>query len=88
MAIYFFRASFIKQLLKAVNEYDRQILQQPDFETAFCETMAECFAQGSDGLVRDSELLYRRWAFDVRCSVFLWCFALRPCSLLPAQSTA
>jgi hypothetical protein len=46
--------------------YDRQILLQPDFETAFCETSAECFAQGSDGLVRDSELLYRSWAFDVR----------------------
>jgi hypothetical protein len=27
---------------------------------------AECFAHGSDGLVRDAELLYRRWAFDVR----------------------
>ena len=26
---------------------------------------AECFAQGSEGLVRDAELLYRDWAFDV-----------------------
>ncbi|HEY5705728.1 MAG TPA: alpha/beta hydrolase [Terrimicrobiaceae bacterium] len=60
-----FRGTFIKQLRQAVNEYDRQILMQPDFETAFCETCAECFAQGSDGLVRDSELLYRSWAFDV-----------------------
>jgi pimeloyl-ACP methyl ester carboxylesterase len=60
-----FRKTYIKQVLKAVNDYDRQILLQPDFETAFCEASAECFAQGSDGLVRDSELLYRSWAFDV-----------------------
>ena len=61
-----FRETYIKQLRKAVNDYDRQILLQPDFETALCEASAECFAQGSDGLVRDSELLYRSWAFDVR----------------------
>ncbi|MPZ37827.1 MAG: alpha/beta fold hydrolase [Rhizobiales bacterium] len=61
-----FRETYIKQLRKAVNDYDRQILLRPGFETAFCETSAECFAQGSDGLVRDSELLYRSWAFDVR----------------------
>jgi pimeloyl-ACP methyl ester carboxylesterase len=60
-----FRGTYVKQLRKAVNDYDRQILLQADFETAFCEASAECFAQGSDGLVRDSELLYRRWAFDV-----------------------
>jgi pimeloyl-ACP methyl ester carboxylesterase len=60
-----FRRTFAEQLRKAVNDYDRQILLQPDFETAFSEACAECFAQGSDGLVRDSELLYRRWAFDV-----------------------
>jgi pimeloyl-ACP methyl ester carboxylesterase len=61
-----FRETYIKQLRKAVNDYDRQILLQSDFETALCEASAECFAQGSDGLVRDSELLYRSWAFDVR----------------------
>lgn len=60
-----FRESYINQLLKAVNGYDRQIVLRPGFETAFCETSAECFAQGSEGLVRDSELLYRSWAFDV-----------------------
>ena len=60
-----FRGSFAKQLLKAVNDYDQRILLQPDFETAFFEGCAECFAQGSDGLVRNSELLYRQWAFDV-----------------------
>lgn len=60
-----FRESYFKALLKAVNDYDRRILLRPGFETAFCEASAECFAQGSEGLVRDSELLYRRWAFDV-----------------------
>ena len=71
----YFRRSFAQQLRKTLNDYDRQILLQPDVETAFCDTSAECFAQGSDGLVRDSELLYRRWAFDVaaiRRPVHLW----------------
>ena len=31
----------------------------------FSDACAECFAHGSDGLVRDAELLYRSWAFDV-----------------------
>jgi pimeloyl-ACP methyl ester carboxylesterase len=60
-----FRETYIKQLRKIVNDYDRQILLQPDVETAFSEASAECFAHGSEGLVRDAELLYRRWAFDV-----------------------
>ena len=60
-----FRGSFVKQLRKSVNDYDRQILLRPEIETAFSEACAECFAQGSDGLVRDAELLYRSWAFDV-----------------------
>ena len=70
-----FRRSFADQLRKAVNDYDRQVLLQPDFEDAFCDTCAECFAQGSDGLVRDSVLLYRRWAFDVATierTVHIW----------------
>lgn len=60
-----FRKAYVEQLRKTLNDYDRQILIQPDVETAFADTSAECFAQGSDGLVRDSELLYRRWAFNV-----------------------
>lgn len=60
-----YRAAFVDQVRKAVNDYDRQILLRPAIEAAFGETSAECFAQGSEGLVRDSELLYRRWAFDV-----------------------
>jgi pimeloyl-ACP methyl ester carboxylesterase len=61
-----FRGTFAKQVRKAVNDYDRQVLLQPHFETAFYDSCAECFAQGSDGLIRDAELLYRSWAFDVR----------------------
>lgn len=60
-----YRRAYIDQLRKAVNGYDREILRRPEIEAAFSDTSAECFAQGSDGLVRDSELLYRRWAFDV-----------------------
>jgi pimeloyl-ACP methyl ester carboxylesterase len=60
-----FRGTFVKQLRKAVNDYDRQILLRPGVESDFSDATAECFAAGSDGLVRDSELLYRSWAFDV-----------------------
>ncbi len=60
-----FRTSYLKALLKAVNDYDQRILQQPACATALCDAGAECFAQGSEGLVADSELLYRKWAFDV-----------------------
>jgi hypothetical protein len=60
-----FRGADFEQLLNGVNDYDRQILGQPGVEAPFCEASAECFARGSEGLVRDSELLYRRWAFDV-----------------------
>ena len=70
-----FRRSYAEQVRKAVNDYDRQILLRPGVETAFCDASAECFAQGSDGLVRDSELLYRHWAFDVatiRRPVHMW----------------
>lgn len=70
-----FRGSYLEQLRKAVSDYDRQFLLQPDIALAFCEASAECFAQGSDGLVRDAELLYRRWAFDVTAierPVHLW----------------
>lgn len=60
-----FRATYLKELLKAVNDDDRAILLRPVVEAAFCDASAECFAQGSEGLVRDSECLYRAWAFDV-----------------------
>lgn len=60
-----FRKSFVGQVRKAVNDYDREILLRPEVEAIFCDMSAECFAHGSDGLVRDSELLYRHWAFDV-----------------------
>ena len=35
------------------------------FRSRVLRNCAECFAQGSDGLVGDAELLYRSWAFDV-----------------------
>lgn len=60
-----FRATYFKQLLQTANEYDRQILLRPGFQELFCEASAECFAQGSGGLVRDAELLYKNWDFDV-----------------------
>ena len=60
-----FRGSFVEQLRKSVNDYDRQILLRPEIATAFADACAECFAHGSHGLVRDAELLYRSWAFDV-----------------------
>lgn len=60
-----FRKVFAAQVRKAVNDYDRKILAGPNVLTAFQLMSAECFAQGSHGLARDSELLYRRWPFDV-----------------------
>jgi pimeloyl-ACP methyl ester carboxylesterase len=60
-----FPGSFIKQLCKTVNDYDRQVVLQPETESALSKAFAECFAHGSAGLVRDAELLYRSWAFDV-----------------------
>jgi pimeloyl-ACP methyl ester carboxylesterase len=60
-----FRKAFVEQIRKTVGAYDRALLLQPEIADAFGESCAECFAQGSDGLVRDATLLYRRWAFDV-----------------------
>ena len=60
-----FPDSFVKQVRNSLNEYDQQILLRPEVATAFGDACAECFAHGSAGLVRDAELLYGRWAFDV-----------------------
>ncbi len=60
-----FQDKFVEQVRNAVNPYDREILLRPEVAAAFGDGCAECFAHGADGLVRDSELLYRRWAFDV-----------------------
>jgi pimeloyl-ACP methyl ester carboxylesterase len=60
-----FPGSFIKQIRNSLNDYDRKLLLQPDIEALFCDETAESFAHGSDGLVRDAELLYRSWSFDV-----------------------
>jgi len=60
-----FPESYVKQIRKLVNDYDQRILLRPATEAAFSESSAECFAHGFGGLVRDAELLYRSWAFDV-----------------------
>ena len=60
-----FRETFVKQIRNSLNDYDKQLLLRPEIGTAFGDSCAECFAHGSDGLVRDAELLYRSWAFDV-----------------------
>jgi pimeloyl-ACP methyl ester carboxylesterase len=61
-----FQDSFVKQIRNSVSSYDRQLLSDPEIARRFGDACAECFAHGSDGLVRDAELLYRRWAFDVK----------------------
>jgi pimeloyl-ACP methyl ester carboxylesterase len=60
-----FRDGFVKQIRNSLNDYDQKLLLQPEVAAGFGDACAECFAHGSSGLVRDAELLYRRWAFDV-----------------------
>jgi pimeloyl-ACP methyl ester carboxylesterase len=60
-----FRKSYIKTLTKLVNDYDAKLLGDPVISEAFADMSAECFAQGSEPLVEDAELLYRQWDFDV-----------------------
>jgi len=60
-----FRRSYMRTLLKAVNDYDRAVLNRPGYEDAMADASVECFAQGPDGLIADSVLLYRSWQFDV-----------------------
>lgn len=60
-----FPDTYARQVAKTVSDYDRQMLARPDVGAAFRAESAESFAQGSAALVRDAELLYRRWAFEV-----------------------
>ncbi len=60
-----FRRTYLQQLRKAGNDYDQRFLAEPSVAKNFGSMSAECFAQGSDGLVRDSLALYHRWDFDV-----------------------
>jgi pimeloyl-ACP methyl ester carboxylesterase len=60
-----FPESFVKQVRNSLNDYDQKLLLRPEVATAFGDSCAECFAHGSAGLVRDAELLYGSWAFDV-----------------------
>ncbi|MGE2719218.1 alpha/beta fold hydrolase [Mycolicibacterium celeriflavum] len=69
------RNGFLKTLRDSVSDYDREILSRPQIEGPFMDAVAECFAHGSAGLVRDAELLYRRWDFDLSLitrPVHLW----------------
>jgi pimeloyl-ACP methyl ester carboxylesterase len=70
-----FQKGFVEQIRNNLSGYDQKLLDEPKIATAFGEACAECFAHGSDGLVRDAELLYRRWAFavsDIQRPVHLW----------------
>ena len=70
-----FRETFVKQVRNGVSDYDKEILLRREIGTTFGDSSAECFAQGSGGLARDAELLYRSWAFDVtkiERSVHMW----------------
>lgn len=70
-----FPASYYADLKKAGNPYDRAILDRPEVEKAFMQASTECFAQGAEGLVRDAEVLYHQWTFDVRAirrPVHMW----------------
>jgi len=70
-----FQDSFVKQIRNNLSAYDQRLLQDPEIAQAFGDSCAECFAHGSDGLVRDAELLYRHWTFDVKTierPVHLW----------------
>ena len=60
-----FRNSFVKQVRHGVNDYDQEVLDRPEIAAGFGDSCAEYFTHGSEGLVRDAELLYRAWAFDV-----------------------
>jgi pimeloyl-ACP methyl ester carboxylesterase len=60
-----FGPTYMKSLEKSVGASDRAVVSRPDVEGPFLAASAECFAQGSEGLVRDAMLLYRKWPFDV-----------------------
>lgn len=60
-----FTSSYVKTVAKTLNAKDAALLADPAIAEAFGAASAECFAQGADALVEDSELLFRKWAFDV-----------------------
>lgn len=65
----FYAARFPKQygttIMKAVCQADQDVLKQGENLDFFTRMSAECFRQGSAGLVGDAILLYEKWAFDV-----------------------
>lgn len=60
-----FRNSYWKTLYKVTNDHDRAYLDAPGVQEAFVDASADCFAQGVEGLLYDSELCYKPWPFDV-----------------------
>ena len=66
VAAVYFPNAYYKQLEKAGNPYDDEMLERPDVKELFPKASAECFAQGAGPMIYDSELAYRRWIFDVR----------------------
>ncbi len=58
-----FRSTYLDQLRQIMSPSDQAVLAP--VEDAFYTASAECFAQGSEGLVLDAICLYRQWEFDV-----------------------
>ena len=48
------RGTYLKQLQRSVNDYDREIIRRPGVGPTFAEASAECFAHGASGLVADA----------------------------------
>ncbi len=61
-----FRKSYLKTVIRMVNDYDAEVLSRPGFGSAFADMSAECFEQGPQALIDEAELVYRRWDFDVK----------------------
>ncbi len=62
-------------LLKAGCRADREVLADARVLNLMAESGGECFRHGADGLVRDAQMLYQAWPFDIteiRRPVHLW----------------
>lgn len=60
-----FPKQYAKTIMKAVCPSDQNVLKQPGAMDIFIKMSAECFRQGTEGLVIDALLLYKKWEFDV-----------------------
>ncbi|MDX2171021.1 MAG: alpha/beta hydrolase [Deltaproteobacteria bacterium] len=66
VAAVYFPNAYYKQLEKAGSPYDDAVLARAAVKERFTQASVECFAQGAEPMIYDSELAYRRWSFDVR----------------------